>query len=234
MAVAGAMKRATALLLAAALAACSSTGERERTLRAVTGSVLALFGATSEPTGDGPDVTRAELDALAGPVISVRRGGGPRVFVRAASAHRGEYVVYTDTARRGLTLHGSSISGTHNFGIDIVGVAWQRDDPLVVAAPVDEWPEVVDRAYKFHRRDLPTETITVRCRLAQIGPTALEIVERVYDTVEVIETCTDGRLSFENRHWAERDTGFVWKSTQWIGPRLSPVTIEIINPYLPG
>lgn len=231
------MRRGSLLLaLAALLAACSSSGERERTTSAMLGAVLSTFAGGGSGGGGGtrPGKTRAELDEIAGPLISLRRGESRRVFVPAVNVNRGEYVTYADNQRRSLTLRGGAVSATDNFGIDLEGIAIQTDDPIVHAAPVDSWPDDVTRAYKLHRRDAPIETLTFRCTLLQLGLAEIEIVERKYQTIEIAERCTNGQIVFENRHWADPATGFLWKSTQWIGPKLSPITYEVISPYTPG
>lgn len=224
---------AGALLLAAALAAagCSSSGERERTVSALTGTVLGAFTGGGGEAAPAEVPGRAEFDAIALPVIAIRRGDGPRAFVQAEAVNRGAWVTYRDTARRGLTLRGGAISATDNFGIDLVGIAVGTDDPLVTPVPPDAWPSDLTRAYRFVRRTLPDQSFTFRCTLAQLGLAEVEIVERRYQTVEIAETCTNGTIRFENRHWVDPATGFVWKSTQWIGPRLSPVTFEVVNPH---
>ena len=58
----------------------------------------------------------------------------------------------------------------------------------------------------------------------------LEIVEKRHDTVRIVETCASPRRRFQNTYWVAPEDGRIWKSIQWLGPRLNPVTIEVINP----
>ncbi len=214
------------------LAGCSSEGGTERLTGSIVNAVVGSIVGQPAPQPDAP-VTRAELEAIGGPIISVRRGDSQRVFVLAATVNR-DYVTYEDTARRGLTLRGGAITGTTNFGIDIAGVAVQTDDPVVNPTPPQDWPASITRVYKLYRRDRPIESFTFRCLPVRVGPVAIEVVERRRDTVEIVEACTNGSIEFENRHFADAETGFIWKTTQWIGPLLSPVTLEIVTPYTPG
>ena len=33
------------------------------------------------------------------------------------------------------------------------------------------------------------------------------------------------------RYWVAPDTGYVWKSVQWTGPKMFPIMLEIMRPY---
>jgi hypothetical protein len=50
----------------------------------------------------------------------------------------------------------------------------------------------------------------------------------------VSETCTGPAGSFENLHFADLETGFVWRSLQWVGPQMDLVDLQILEPYTGG
>ena len=54
-----------------------------------------------------------------------------------------------------------------------------------------------------------------------------------FNLERVPETCSNGYRTFANTYWADPATGFVWKSEQWVGPRLEPMTVEVVRPH-PG
>ena len=47
----------------------------------------------------------------------------------------------------------------------------------------------------------------------------------------VTETCAGESGSFENLHLADVNTGFVWRSLQWLGPQQGLVDLRIVVPY---
>ena len=55
------------------------------------------------------------------------------------------------------------------------------------------------------------------------------IFERSYSLTRIEEHCRTPRRTFTNTYWAEPDTGFIWKSEQWVGPKVTPFTVQIVN-----
>ena len=49
--------------------------------------------------------------------------------------------------------------------------------------------------------------------------------------MEIAEYCDGPAGSFENLHFADAAPGFVWRSTQWTGPKQGAVDVEIVLPY---
>ena len=56
-------------------------------------------------------------------------------------------------------------------------------------------------------------------------PQRIEIVELFFDLVRIEEICGNGTRTFTNVYWAEANSGFIWKSSQWIGPKHDPYVI---------
>src|SRR5690625_3915638 len=99
------MMRAAILLLslAAMLAACSSGSDTvyERLAPTMRQELLgSLFPEPAEPSGPN-ELSRAELNKIPSAVISLKLGDNPRAFV-APVTDNGGYLVYQDTARRGI------------------------------------------------------------------------------------------------------------------------------------
>ena len=59
----------------------------------------------------------------------------------------------------------------------------------------------------------------------------MTILEVRHRGIEISETCTGPTGTFENLHFADAGSGFVWRSLQWIGPKQGLVDIEIVLPY---
>ena len=228
--------RGALVIAALCLAACSSAAERNRTSQALldlaAGPLLDAVGLgddAAELEGvEFPTPPRAAFDAIDAPVISVKRGDLPTVYVKAEARNR-DTVTYFDPGRRGLTLRGAAINGTVSFFYDLAALRAQRDDPIVHQTPLADWPERVTRTYQFHNRNQPDSSLTVVCSYGVPASAPIEIVERSYATTRVAETCANGALSFRNVYWLIAETGEIWRSRQWIGPRNEPVTIEIVQ-----
>ena len=189
-----------------------------------------ILGSDDEDAQPQPELTRAQLNQIPFATISVQAGDFPRAFV-AAVTDNGGYVVYQDPTRRSLVLEGGLLSATHGLGYNLSAIKRQADDPVASPRPVADWPAVITRNYQFSLANRDDYEITVRCRYGTPTPERIEIVELFFDLVRIEETCGNGTRTFSNVYWAEANSGFIWKSSQWIGPRHDPYVIEIVRPY---
>jgi Group 4 capsule polysaccharide lipoprotein gfcB, YjbF len=184
-----------------------------------------------EPAPEQPrEITRAELNQIPYATISLQAGDNPRAFV-VPLADNGGYLVYQDAARRGIVMRGGLITATHGFGYNLDSVAHRHDDPIAVPTPLPLWPGMVERSYDFTIRGQIPYQIAVMCEFDRGVREIIEIVELRLEVVRMVETCTNPERRFVNTYWADPESGFIWKSVQWVGPRLDPMTVEIIRPY---
>ena len=223
----GAMALALAGGLTAALAACSSEGP---ILLHRIGAVAADSIAGPADEAPAPQLTRAELDRIPSATIALSVAGGPRAFL-VPLADNGGYLDYRDAEGNALVMFGGGVSGTGSLGHDLQGVHYHRLDPIAHPTPLAEWPGRVHRDYQFTRRDLDEYSITLDCVFEPVARETIEIVEISFDLVRVNEVCTNARRQVTNTYWVQEDTGFVWKSEQWLGPGIGHLTVEIIRPY---
>lgn len=226
---------AAAIACATALAGCSSDGTTiyEQLGPLVQDQLLGgtlLDGDAAAPAAAQRELTRAELNQIPFATISLRQGDNPRAFV-VPVADNGGFLVYQDVERRGIVMEGGLITGTRGFGYDLDAVAHRIDDPVVVPTPLPEWPAGVERSYGFTLRGVTEYDIAVSCTFERGVREFIEIVELRFEVVRVIETCRNPRRTFVNTYWVDPDSGFVWKSEQWVGPRVPPMTVEIVRPY---
>lgn len=221
------------LMAALGLAACSSGGGSvlERMRPIIEKEVLGgpIFDDDPEVV-ETPEITRATLDQIPFALRSIQIDGSPRSFV-VATADNGGNVEYQDRARRSLVFRGGLISASHGLGYNLSGVTSDPADPVAIQTPVADWPQGVYRNYEFSLRGRADYEIAVYCTFQPIARERIEIVELFFDVTRVQENCANGRRSFQNMHWADEQTGFIWKSTQWIGPRLDLYTTEVLRPF---
>jgi len=216
-----------ALAVAGVLAGCSSSGDNTfRQLGALTKA--AYFGG--EKPERPPELTRAQLDEIPYATIALRLGDGTRTFL-VPLADNGGYLNYLGSGGRGVVMLGGAVTGTQALGQDLEAVRHQPDDPVAHPTPVGEWPGQVWRDYQFAQRSGTDYSITLNCVFERLVRETIEIVEIDFEVVRISEVCTNARRQIVNTYWVEAETGFIWKSTQWLGPHLEPATIEIIRPY---
>lgn len=228
--------RHVAMLCCIALAACSSGGDTtgERLAPILQSTVLdGLFG-DAEEVSKPPVFTRAELNDIPFATVAVRDDDNNRIFV-VPLADNGGYIVYQDATRRGFTMLGGLVTATQGVGYSLAGVRNAIEDPIARPTPITDWPESVFRSYEFKRaggaRDFQ---ITTSCRFEVGARERIEIIELFFDTVRVVETCSNTVRTFQNLYWVDPNTGFIWRSEQWTGPKGVDLKLEIIRPYAAG
>lgn len=222
------VQRIGALLLAGFLGGCSSDGN---TAFEALGPLAkdAIFGE-DEPPVPTPELTRAQLAQVPFATIAISVPDQPRSFVAAVANNQG-FVTYQDQARRTVVFEGGLLVATGGLGYNLSAIKHQSDDPVAAQTPVSGWPERIVRNYQFALKSAANFEITVWCSYTPVVRERIEIVELFFDTIRIEERCQNGKRTFTNTYWAEEDTGFIWKSVQWIGPRQpDPFTIEIIRP----
>lgn len=229
------MRRAGLILSALALlGACTSQGTSpvERLLPQIEDT---LFGGPvlGDPQ-EAPEVvqlTRAQLDQIPFATISVEIEDGGKAYVVAVSDTNGN-VVYQDQARRSLVFRGGLMVATEGLGYNLSAVKHQQGaDPVVEPRALSEWPALITRNYQFALRGTDDFQITVRCGYAPAVRETIEIVELTFNVARIEETCGNGARQFTNTYWVDPQTGFIWRSRQWIGPRQPQYLIEVIRPY---
>ena len=226
MTAAGKTARLAALLaMATALGACAS--EAPNYFRRLGGAIAdTVVPPEPEPR---PERTRAELNEIPSATIAVSFDG-PRTFL-VPLADNGGYLDYRDADGRGIRMLGGAVAGTEGLGKDLAAVRHAVDDPVAHPRPLAEWPGALFRAYQFRQREGQPYLITLSCRLETVVRETIEIIELTYDVVRVSETCGNQRREVVNTYWVDAETGFIWKSRQWLTPDIGHATVEIIRPY---
>lgn len=221
------IRAAASMIGLSMLAACTSDGSSaaERlgpALEAV------IFGEEEPPAP--PVLTRAQLAQIPFATLAISTPGEPRSYV-AAVANNDGFVVYQDQARRSVVLEGGLLVGTGGLGYNLSAIKHQMDDPVARQTPLADWPGGVVRNYQFALKAAEDFQVTVTCSFQVVARERIEIVELFFQVARVEETCGNGKRTFTNTYWVAPETGFIWKSVQWLGPRQpDPFVLEIIRP----
>ncbi len=176
--------------------------------------------------------TRAQLDAIGRPILSIQREDSPATgFVIAVNANSDGYVIYQDQARNSVVVRGGLLTGTQGFEYDLSAIKVQGNDPVVHRTPIASWPKTLVRNYQFSLQHAADFQISVSCVLRTVVREQVEIFSKSYDTMRVQEDCNNTTRRFTNLYWVDANSGFIWKSKQWIGPKVSPVIVQNVTPY---
>ncbi len=230
-----AMMRTLALLALAALCGCGSGGT-DPIVRAAMDEFGGIWGRRGEQPAGAParPITRADITAADVAAIWARLESDPSPTLMYALAQNGGYVTYISPLRQSITLHGTQITATRGLGTDLLSAWSSRPDPLAQAIPPGSWPASVERGYEFPADGPHGELQTFRCTFERGALTEMTILQVRHRGVEISETCTGPSGSFENLHFADARTGFVWRSLQWVGPSMDLVDMQVLEPYTGG
>lgn len=179
----------------------------------------------------GTPVTRAAIDKADVATIRARLIDDKKPTYLFASSNNGGYVTYASGLRQTITMRGSQVTASRGLGWDLLSATSSQPDPLTHAIPPGQWPSQVRRSYEFPATVPQGQILTFDCRFEFGEVTDIEILQQHHRGVQVTETCSGPTGSFENLHFADVSTGFVWRTIQWLGPRQGLVDIEIVLPY---
>jgi hypothetical protein len=225
------MRRTLALLALGLLAGCGS-GENEIVREALT--QLGWTRGERAPAAAARPIRRADIEAADVAAIWARLESDPAPALMYATSMNDGYVTYLSPFRQSLTLRGSQITGTRGLGSDLLSAWSSSPDPLASPMPPASWPAGVERTYEFPAWAARGRIERFTCRFEVGGLSEMVILEVRHQGVEISETCTGPSGSFENLHFADAATGFVWRSLQWVGPETDLVDLQILEPYTGG
>jgi hypothetical protein len=222
-------------LLALAVVALLGGCDRQRANFLGEVADLTIGELTRGAPGEAPAApTREQLAGIRRPLIALGRADAPGKGFAIATVENDGYVTFQDNSGRSVVLHGALISVTRGFRYNLIAVKTQRDDPVVEPTPVADWPETLVRNYQFSLQHADDFQITVQCVLRPVARERIDIFQQDFDVMRIHEECANATRTFTNTYWVEAGSGFIWKSEQWIGPRVTPFTLEIIRPVDAG
>jgi len=226
---------AACLLLMFQVAGCGSdpTGAGPLLKSAVSGLTGGEDDGTPQagpPPGSAPRLTRAQVEAAGAPMIRIRLENENAISLMTAQARNGPYTTYLSKFTQSLTLRGTLVTASRGMGYDLLAVDARASDPLVTPRPLAEWPARLQRIYRFPGNGPRGESLLVTCGYRPGEVLSIEIVGITYTGRQVEEVCEGESVSFVNDLFVEEETGFVWRSFQWLGPQQGRVDVEILAP----
>ena len=216
---------ALAIALGSLAAACTSQGQS--TFQRI--AEVVRTGIAPPEREPAPEVTRAQLNEIPFATIRVSFGQGGAYLVPLADNEG--YLDYRDAAGRSVRMHDGLVVATEGAGIDLKAVRFGQGDPVANRTPLADWPDSIFREYQYKWLHGEQYGITLACKYQRLASETIEIVEIDFDVVRVVEVCTNQARQVVNTYWVEAETGFIWRSEQWLGPRTGTVEVDIIRPY---
>lgn len=213
-------------MIVAFLSACSS-GDKSGLAKTVFQRVANK--PTPAPSSSG-GVTRAALEKADLAAIRASVSNTRVTSVNVAVSVSNGNVTYVGKDNRSILLRGGLIRATHGYGYDLAPMALDREDPIANLKRLDQWPQSIQRQYSLAGIGPARTPYLVHCTYQNLGGVNIEILEHRYALTKVVEHCQGDDISFTNTYWVNPDTGFIWMSDQWSGPRQGMIRLEVLEP----
>lgn len=216
-----------ATLLLTALAGCTDEGLNPIVSRAID---EVIFDAAA-PATPGQPVTRAQINRADVATIRARLVSDKSPTYLVAAANNRGYITYASGLRQLVIMRNSQVTGTRELGHDLLAAKSTTPDPLATPMPVTRWPSLVQRSYEFPANAPRGRVETFDCRFERGAVKDMEILGETHRGVEMSEYCDGPSGSFEQLHFADVSTGFVWRTLSWLGPEQGLIDIEVVLPF---
>ncbi|HSC17876.1 MAG TPA: YjbF family lipoprotein [Rhizomicrobium sp.] len=201
---------AAALPLLALVAGCSSEQR---------GDWTEVYGIFQRAFSDNA-VTYQQAAQIPFASIGVRVGGGSEGILVLASSNADQQL-WTAASHVVLLLRAGRIVKT-------AGLEHNLNDMRLVRGGTGQ-PESV---WEADFGDLHAYSVLIRCHAVSRGPGSINNFGTPVATVQVDEECRSDQLdwSFTNSYWIAPQSGLIWRSVQYVSPKLDPLTIRVLRP----
>lgn len=224
------MKRLFALVSLAALTACGSGGNDPIVQAAI--EEFGGFWSREDDTPKAPPrvVTRADIERADVAAIQARLKSDASPTLMYGAASNGGFVTYSSALQQQIVLRGAQITGTRGMGTDLLASWSEGPDPLARRTPPGSWPHGVRRFYELPAIGPKGEVVSFDCHFEPPAPAEMTILQLRYQGVQIPEICDGPTGHFENLHFVD-SSGSVWRSLQWVGPKMDLVDMQVLEPY---
>jgi hypothetical protein len=174
-----------------------------------------------------PGITLEQASQVPYSSLGYRVGDSAEQMLILGSAS-GHTKLWTSGERRLLVTKSGRITKTAGFAWNLSETYWSSPDALLDGrkAPLRPNQRVMDFG------DIKKFGTRVRGQFELKEESSVAILGANISTLTLSETChcDDFDWDFENLFWIDRQTGFVWRSIQYVHPNLAPLTVEILRP----
>ena len=211
--------------LAALLGACTGGSENIQTQAGALEEVRKAVVA-SRNTQKAPEivVTRALINQLDVPSLEVVAEARGQTAYLVPFSQRGDVMVWRTADNGQVVLRRGLVTATRGLGGDLVSSDFNQTLAALQSGSGSTTRRLFVRSGTGAR-----ETLTLSCRIDDLGRTQLEVVGKQYQTRHLRESCTVGQESFANEYWIEPRTGQIRQSRQWAGPTVGHLRLRLLK-----
>ena len=175
-------------------------------------------------------VTRVTVDANPFATMGFRYGNSPQAIISLTQHQNGRLFWVSRDGLSVVTSQGR-IVGTAGFPGNLTGSKSMTKDPLSLPHSRDWTKDKLFRIIDF--KDDYGYGHEMECTLKDLGTEDITVLGRTFTVRKFSEPCRVPTLkwSFKNTHWLDGDTGFVWRTRQWVSPaHKKPIELEVLRP----
>jgi hypothetical protein len=183
---------------------------------------------TAFSKGDDLHVTREDIERIPYASLAVRFEDYPQALLILGRAD-GADLHWISNEREVIVTRRGRVVKTSGLPDDLKSTRFLTDDPVGRAAGAFASDRTCARMIDIEPRHL--DGIVVRSQFDNAGSETLTILDSNLSTDVWIESNRAPVLDweFKNRFWADSRSGFVWKSVQYVSPRLPPLELVVFR-----
>lgn len=215
-----------ALALSLSLVGCGELTKEDPNLtlvRQMLPQVLGRQGGAAETApagGAGPGLSAAAIDQNPVPLMLASVvGSGTATLLQQVGDNSGK-TTFASADGTSATFQDGLLIATRGLGADLMAA-----DVAAVRGALRAGGGLAVRVHEYLGGLDQILRREYTCRVAPVGPAAIEIRQRRYDTMRFDETCAAGDVQFTNTYWIDRDH-VIRKSRQLISPPLGYLDSE--------
>ena len=177
---------------------------------------------------DASAITLQQAAAVPYATMGVRIGGGPEQMVVLAGTEKNT-LLWTSAARIALETRNGRIVSSSGFQYNLDTTTFRSDDRLPTITNT-RLAVSTSRSVDFPDQNL--YSVALDCDMSVMGEESISILGADIPAIRVEEHCHSSQLdwNFTNTFWLGRSSGFVWRSIQFIHPKLPAIDTEILRP----
>lgn len=207
------------ILALSALSSCGNDSETFGPAKVVGMITKPDSGKQDTPAGQPTGLTRAALAQIGLPIqlAVVENASVAAIIAKEATNNGVETWATVDDVT--LSLREGVVVSTRGLGQDLMVAEVPSTKILRYAS------EPYQRTHVYLDGSDQRLAVAFSCNVSERSNQVVEIVERKYSTIKVVERCNSGAIGFENEYWIQ-GASTIRKSRQWIGEELGYLRIE--------
>ncbi|MDK3017754.1 YjbF family lipoprotein [Pseudodonghicola flavimaris] len=189
--------------------------------------LIALLCGCSRPAM--PDlrqqITRAQIDAAGQPLLLVEIPALRNAATLAPRSRTGGVTTWRSRDDVSLSFRDGLVVATRRLGDDLMSAEIENSLRLLRGQTDAGY---VPRFHSYLDGEYQTLFRSFQCRAGSRRPERIEVMGRPHASTRIEEECRGPDLRFTNIYWRGAD-GTIWKSRQWISPRVGYAEIERLH-----